>query len=155
MIIRAQKLDSSKKIAIVASEFNELIVERLVDGALRALEKQGIRSDTVLITYVPGAFEIPITAKKIAESKKYDGIIGLGCVIRGATTHFDYVAGQAAAGILQTSLLSNLPVIFGVLTTETLEQAFERAGSKAGNKGYEAAQALIDLLSVFEQIDGS
>lgn len=155
MDIRAQGLAKQKQIAIVASEFNEIIVERLLEGALRALEKHGIKRTSLTLVHVPGSFEIPITAQRLARTKKYDGIIALGCVIRGETTHFDYVAGQAASGILQTSLSNNLPVIFGVLTTESLEQAFERAGSKAGNKGYEAAQALIDLLSVFDQIDAS
>ncbi len=149
--IRAKALTNSKKIAVVASDFNELIVEKLIQGAEKALAKYSLAISECV--HVPGAFEIPLTAQRLALTKKYDGIIGLGCVIRGETSHFDYVAGQAAAGILQVGLATNVPIVFGILTTESLEQALDRCGGKGGNKGYDAAMSLTELLSVFEQID--
>ncbi|RHB49691.1 6,7-dimethyl-8-ribityllumazine synthase [Exiguobacterium sp. AM39-5BH] len=129
------------KVGIVVGRFNDLITMRLLDGAKDALKRHGVEQDDVEIAFVPGAFELPLVAKKMAMSKKYDAVITLGAVIRGATPHFDYVCNEAAKGIAQASYQSEVPVIFGVLTTETIEQAIERAGTKAGNKGWEAATA--------------
>ncbi|OGX79905.1 6,7-dimethyl-8-ribityllumazine synthase [Exiguobacterium sp. SH3S2] len=136
------------KIGIVVGRFNDLITMRLLDGAKDALKRHGIEQDDVEIAFVPGAFELPLVAKKMAMSKKYDAVITLGAVIRGATPHFDYVCSEAAKGVAQASYQSEVPVIFGVLTTETIEQAIERAGTKAGNKGWEAATAAIEMANL-------
>ncbi|MFN2268193.1 MAG: 6,7-dimethyl-8-ribityllumazine synthase [Desulfonatronovibrio sp.] len=141
------------KIAIVASRFNDFIVDRLVGGAVDYLVRHGINSDDLTICKIPGAFELPIVVKKLAKTDKYHGIICLGAVIRGATPHFDFVASEATKGIAQTSMDTGVPVGFGLLTTDTLEQAIERAGSKAGNKGVEAAAALLETVRVLEQVD--
>jgi len=135
-------------IAIVASRFNGTIVKNLVDGAVDALVRVGVASDNITITWVPGAFEIPIAAKRWAGSGAVEAVICLGAVIRGATPHFDYIAGQAASGVASVALETGVPVIFGVLTTETIEQAVERSGTKAGNKGYDAALAAIEMVNV-------
>lgn len=139
-------------IAIVVGRFNEFIGDRLLAGCLDALERHGADLDKVTIVQVPGAFEIPVAAKALAESGKYQAVICLGCVIRGATAHFDYVAGEAAKGIGQVALNTGVPVVFGVLTTDTLEQAIERAGSKGGNKGAEAAVTAIEMANLLKQI---
>jgi len=144
--------DANTKIAIVASRFNELIVNNLVAGAVDRLKRLGLPEENITITWVPGAFEIPLVAKTLASSGEYQAVICLGAVIRGATPHFDYVAGQAAAGILQTSLKTDIPIIFGVLTTETIEQALERAGSKAGNKGADSAETALEMVSLMGQL---
>ncbi|WP_029594947.1 MULTISPECIES: 6,7-dimethyl-8-ribityllumazine synthase [Exiguobacterium] len=136
------------KVGIVVGRFNDLITMRLLDGAKDALKRHGVEQDDVEIAFVPGAFELPLVAKKMAMSKKYDAVITLGAVIRGATPHFDYVCNEAAKGIAQASYQSEVPVIFGVLTTETIEQAIERAGTKAGNKGWEAATAAIEMANL-------
>ena len=144
------------KVGIVVGRFNDLITMRLLDGAKDALKRHGVEQDDVELAFVPGAFELPLVAKKMAMSKKYDAVITLGAVIRGATPHFDYVCSEAAKGVAQASYQSEVPVIFGVLTTETIEQAIERAGTKAGNKGWEAATSAIemaDLMRAFE-LDG-
>ncbi|RQD64745.1 MAG: 6,7-dimethyl-8-ribityllumazine synthase [Desulfonatronovibrio sp. MSAO_Bac4] len=141
------------KIAIVASRFNDFIVDKLVGGAVDYLVRHGINSDDLTIYKIPGAFELPIVVKKLANTSKYHGIICLGAVIRGATPHFDFVASEATKGIAQTSMDTGIPVGFGLLTTDTLEQAIERAGSKAGNKGVEAAAALLETVRVLEQVD--
>ena len=141
------------KIAIVASRFNDFIVDKLVGGAVDYLVRHGINSDDLTIYKIPGAFELPIVVKKLANTGKYHGIICLGAVIRGATPHFDFVASEATKGIAQTSMDTGIPVGFGLLTTDTLEQAIERAGSKAGNKGVEAAAALLETVRVLEQVD--
>lgn len=138
------------KIGIVASRFNEKITKSLTEGATEALTRLGVSDKDVAIVHVPGAFEIPVAAKKMALSKKYDAIVCLGAVIRGATPHFDYVAGHAASGIAQISLESGIPVIFGVLTTDTIEQAIERAGTKCGNKGADAAFAAVETANVLK-----
>lgn len=141
------------KIAIVASRFNDFIVDKLVGGAVDYLVRHGISSADLTLYKIPGAFELPIVVKKLASTGKYHGVICLGAVIRGATPHFDFVASEATKGIAQTSMDTGVPVGFGLLTTDTLEQAIERAGSKAGNKGVEAAAALLETVRVLEQVD--
>ena len=136
------------KFALVVGRFNELITGRLYEGALDCLRRHDVADGDVDVAWVPGAFEIPLVAKRLAESRKYDAVICLGAVIRGGTPHFDYVAGEAAKGIAKVSLDSGVPVIFGVLTTDTIEQAVERAGSKAGNKGWAAAANAIEMASL-------
>lgn len=147
-----QLSSSGRRFAIVASRFNELIVDRLVEGALDAIERTGGRREDVTLVRVPGAWELPQVARRLAD-KPFDAIIALGCVIRGATAHFDYVAGQAASGLSAAAQESRVPIIFGVLTTENIEQALERAGTKAGNKGFDAAMAAIELASLYAQIE--
>jgi 6,7-dimethyl-8-ribityllumazine synthase len=147
------KLDGKGiKIGIVAGRFNEFITNRLLSAALDCLKRHGASEDTVDIAWVPGSMEIPIIARKMADTNKYDAIICLGCVIRGATPHFDYVASEVAKGVAQVGLSSGIPVIFGVLTTESIEQAIERAGTKAGNKGWDAALAAIEMSNLIKQI---
>jgi 6,7-dimethyl-8-ribityllumazine synthase len=136
------------RVAIVASRFNDFIGERLVAGALDALARTGASRDAVDLIRVPGAFEIPLAVREAARSGRYDAIVCVGCVIRGATPHFDYVAGEMAAGIAAVSRETGVPVGFGVLTTETIDQAIERAGAKAGNKGFEAALAAVEMANL-------
>lgn len=138
---------------IVVSRFNAFINEHLLNGALDGLRRHGVEDDRIDVVWVPGAFEIPVVAKRMAENKSYDAVICLGCVIRGATAHFDYVAGESAKGIAATALQTNVPVIYGVLTTETIEQAVERAGTKAGNKGWEAALTAIEMVDVLRKLE--
>jgi 6,7-dimethyl-8-ribityllumazine synthase len=146
-------LDASKvKAAIVVSRFNELVSRGLLNGALDCLKRHGTPEAAIEVVWAPGAFEMPLIAKKLASSKKYDTIICLGAVIRGATSHFEYVASEAAKGLAKVSLDSNIPVIFGVLTCDTLEQALERAGAKPGNKGFAAAQSAIEMVNLSSQI---
>jgi 6,7-dimethyl-8-ribityllumazine synthase len=140
------------KIALVASRFNSFIVERLVEGALDAISRTGGNKDDVTVARCPGSFEIPQVARKLIESGGYDAVICLGCVIRGATPHFDYVAGEAAKGVGQLAMSAKIPVIFGILTTDSIEQAIERAGTKQGNKGFDAAMAAIEMASLYSQI---
>lgn len=140
------------KIAIVTAEFNEFITSRLLDGAHKTLLKHGVKDDNIDLVYVPGAFELPLTAKTLAETGKYDSVITLGCVIRGSTTHYDYVCNEAAKGISHAGLSTGVPVIFGVITTENIEQAIDRAGAKVGNKGSEAAATAIEMASIIESI---
>jgi 6,7-dimethyl-8-ribityllumazine synthase len=139
------------RVGIVAGRFNELIVSKLVGGALDALKRHGVEEENVDVAWVPGAFEIPLIAKKMAESGRYDAVVTLGAVIRGATPHFDYVCNEAAKGVASLSLSTGIPVIFGVLTTDNIEQAIERAGTKAGNKGWEAAAAAIEMANLSKQ----
>ncbi|MBU2590678.1 MAG: 6,7-dimethyl-8-ribityllumazine synthase [Nitrospinota bacterium] len=141
-----------KKFAIVASRFNDFITSHLVEGALDAMKRHGVKESDIEIIKVPGAFEIPYVAKRAALSKKYDAVICLGAVIRGATPHFDYVASEVSKGVASVSLEANLPVIFGVLTVDTIEQGIERAGSKSGNKGWDAALAAIEMVNLSDQI---
>jgi 6,7-dimethyl-8-ribityllumazine synthase len=136
------------KIGIVVGRFNEFITGKLLSGAKDALYRHGVNEEDVDVAWVPGAFELPLIAQKMANSKKYDAVITLGTVIRGATPHFDYVCNEAAKGVSATSLNSGVPVIFGVLTTESIEQAIERAGTKAGNKGWDAASAAIEMANL-------
>lgn len=140
------------KIAIVTAEFNDFITDRLLDGAHKTLLKHGVKDDNIDLVYVPGAFELPLTAKTLAETKKYDSVITLGCLIRGSTTHYDYVCNEAAKGISHAGLSTGVPVIFGVITTENIEQAIDRAGAKVGNKGSEAAVTAIEMAGVIQSI---
>ena len=140
------------KYAIVAGRFNSLIVDALIEGANECLVRHGVDDDDITLVKVPGAFEIPIVAQRLAATGDYRAVLALGAVIRGATPHFDYVAGECASGIMKASLDSGCPIIFGVLTTETIEQALERAGTKAGNKGADAAMAALETVSALEQI---
>lgn len=140
------------RFGIIVGRFNEFIGGKLLSGALDALKRHGVEEDDIEITWVPGAFEIPLIAKKMAYSKKYDGVICLGAVIRGSTPHFDYVSSEVTKGIAHVSLDSGIPVIFGVLTTDTIEQAIERAGTKAGNKGFEAAVTAIEMANLINQL---
>ena len=139
------------KIAIVAARFNEFITSKLIGGAEDILRRHEVQDDDINLFWVPGAFEIPLIAKKLAQSKKYDAVITLGAVIKGSTPHFDYVCAEASKGIASVSLSTEKPVIFGVLTTDTIEQAIERAGTKAGNKGYDAAVTTIEMANLLKQ----
>ncbi|GLI07304.1 MULTISPECIES: 6,7-dimethyl-8-ribityllumazine synthase [Paenibacillus] len=140
------------KYGIVVGRFNEFITNKLLGGALDALKRHGVHEDEVEIAWVPGAFEIPLIAQKMAESGKYDAVITLGAVIRGSTPHFDYVCNETAKGVAAISLKTGIPVIFGVLTTDSIEQAVERAGTKAGNKGWEAAASAIEMANLTKQL---
>jgi len=142
------------KFCILAARFNSFIVERLVEGAVDTLLRHGTSRDNIEIIRVPGAYEMPLSAQRIARSGRYNSIIALGAVIRGSTPHFDYVAGECSKGLAQVSLAEDMPVIFGVLTTDTIEQAVERAGTKAGNKGAEAAVSAIEMISLFNKLQG-
>lgn len=139
---------SGLKVGIVVGRFNEFITSRLLSGAHDALKRHGVADEDVDVAWVPGAFEIPLIAQKMAQSKKYDAVITLGTVIRGSTPHFDYVCNEAAKGVQATTLNTGVPVIFGVLTTNTIEQAIERAGTKAGNKGWESAVSAIEMANL-------
>jgi 6,7-dimethyl-8-ribityllumazine synthase len=141
------------KIGIVVSRFNEMITKSLTEGCLELLERLGVSEKKICQVEVPGAFEIPLVAKKMALSGDYDAIICLGAVIRGATPHFDYVAGQSASGIAQAASESGIPIIYAILTTETIEQAIERAGTKCGNKGADAAAAAVEMATLLKKID--
>ena len=141
------------KIGIVASRFNDFIVGRLIDGALDGLKRHDIKDENITLVKVPGAFEIPVAAKKMAMSRKYDAVICLGSIIRGSTSHYDYVCNEVSKGIAQVSLDSGIPVMFGVLTPENIEQAIERSGSKAGNKGTECALGAIEMINVLKNLD--
>ncbi|HDT8461362.1 TPA: 6,7-dimethyl-8-ribityllumazine synthase [Staphylococcus pseudintermedius] len=141
------------KIGVVVSRFNDLITGRLLDGAQDALRRHQVAEDSVDVAYVPGAFELPIVAKKMAQTGKYDAVVTLGCVIRGATSHYDYVCNEAAKGIAKASDDTGVAVIFGVLTTENIEQAIERAGTKAGNKGAESAVGAIEMANLLRQMN--
>lgn len=141
-----------KKFGIVLARFNSFIAERLLEGAIDTLLRSGADGNNIEVARVPGAYEIPLVAQKMAKSGRYDAVICLGVVIRGATPHFDYVAGEAAKGIAQVSLDSGIPILFGVLTTDTIEQAIERAGSKAGNKGADCAIAAVEMISLLKQL---
>ena len=151
-IIEGKLLAEGQKIAIVAGRFNEIITNKLLGGAIDAFKRHGGDENNIDVAWVPGSFEIPMVAKKMAESKKYDAVICLGAVIRGATAHFEMVANETTKGIATASLQTGVPVIFGVLTTDNIEQAVERAGSKAGNKGFEAVTTAIEMVNLLKQI---
>ncbi|ABY93697.1 MULTISPECIES: 6,7-dimethyl-8-ribityllumazine synthase [Thermoanaerobacter] len=151
-IYEGKLIAEGKKFGIVVSRFNEFITNKLLEGALDALKRHGALNEDIEIAWVPGAFEIPLIAKKMAESKRYDAVIALGAVIRGETPHFDYVANEVSKGIAKISLDTEVPVIFGVLTTDTIEQAIVRAGTKGGNKGFEAAVTAIEMANLMEEI---
>lgn len=140
------------KFGIVVGRFNEFIGSKLLGGAIDALKRHGVEENEIEIAWVPGAFEIPLVANKMAKSKKYDAVICLGAVIRGNTPHFDYVSSEVTKGVAQVGLNTELPVIFGVLTTDSIEQAIERAGTKAGNKGYDAAVTAIEMANLLKEI---
>ena len=141
------------RFAIVASRFNHFVVDRLVEGALDALARHGVEPQAVTLVRVPGAWELPLVTRRIAGSKKVDAVIALGAVIRGSTPHFDYVAGEAAKGLGAAAVTSSIPIVFGVLTTDTIEQAIERAGTKAGNKGWDAAVGAIEMVALARALD--
>jgi 6,7-dimethyl-8-ribityllumazine synthase len=141
------------RFAIVAARFNRMVTDALLAGCRDALARHGVSDDRVDVAWVPGSFEIPLIARKLAESRRYAAVVCLGCVIRGTTGHYDHVAGQASAGVLQAGLATGVPVIFGVLTTETVEQALDRSGLKAGNKGADAATAAIEMVNLLRRLD--
>jgi 6,7-dimethyl-8-ribityllumazine synthase len=141
------------RFAIVASRFNHFIVDRLVEGAVDALVRHGVDAKNVTVVRVPGAWELPLVARRLAASKKVDAVVALGAVIRGATAHFEYVAGEAAKGLAAAAHGATVPILFGVLTTETIEQAIERAGTKAGNKGWDAAVAAVEMVALSRALD--
>ncbi|MDY5975640.1 MAG: 6,7-dimethyl-8-ribityllumazine synthase [Anaerovoracaceae bacterium] len=140
------------KVAVIGARFNEIIVNKLVGGAVDGLVRHGVEEDNITIAWVPGAFEIPLAAQKMAASGKYDAVICCGAVIRGDTSHYDLVCNEAAKGIAQVQLATGIPVMFGIITTENIEQAIARAGSKAGNKGYDCALSAIEMVNLFEQM---
>lgn len=141
------------RIGIVASRFNEFITSKLLSGAIDGLQRHGVGEEDIHVAWVPGAFEIPLIASKMANSRKYDAVICLGAVIRGSTSHYDYVCNEVSKGIASVELSSGVPVMFGVLTTENIEQAIERAGTKAGNKGYECAEGAIEMVNLIREIE--
>lgn len=140
------------KVGIVASRFNSIIVQKLLDGAQDGLVRHGVETDNITAVWVPGSFEIPVVAQKMAASKKYDAIICVGAVIRGSTSHYDYVCAEVSKGIAQASMATGVPVLFGILTTDNLEQAIDRAGAKAGNKGYDCALSAIEMVNVMKAV---
>ena len=141
------------RVGIVAARFNEFIVSKLLSGCEDGLIRHGVQEEDIAVAWVPGAFEIPLIASKMASSGKYDAVIALGAVIRGSTTHYDYVCSEVSKGIAAVSLHSDIPVMFGVLTTENIEQAIERAGSKAGNKGYDCAVGAVEMVNLIREIE--
>ncbi|MBF8436802.1 6,7-dimethyl-8-ribityllumazine synthase [Halanaerobiaceae bacterium Z-7014] len=150
-VYEGKLLGEGLKVGIVIARFNEFISSKLLSGAKDALIRHGVEAEDIDIAWVPGAFEIPLTAKKMAASDKYDGVICLGAVIRGATPHFDYVCAEVSKGIATVGLDTEKPVMFGVITTDTIEQAIERAGTKAGNKGFEAAVGMLEMANLLNQ----
>ena len=141
------------KVGIVASRFNEIIVNKLLSGAIDGLVRHGVKEDNITAVWVPGAFEIPLIADKMAASGKYDAVIAVGAVIRGSTSHYDYVCNEVSKGVAQVGLQAGVPVMFGILTTENIEQAIERAGTKAGNKGYDCAVSAIEMINLIKEIE--
>ena len=151
-VYEAKLIAEGKKFALVVSRFNDFITEKLLSGAQDALIRSGTREDDIEIVKVPGCFEIPLLAKKMAQTKRFHAIICLGAVIRGSTPHFDYVSAEVSKGVAQVAMEAEIPVIFGVITTDTIEQAIERAGTKAGNKGWSAAIAAVEMANLFELV---
>jgi len=149
----AKLIAEGKKFALVVSRFNDFITEKLLSGALDALVRSGAADEDLEVVKVPGAFEIPLVAKKMANTKRFDAVICLGAVIRGSTPHFDYICAEVSKGVAMIGMESEIPIIFGVITTDTIEQAIERAGAKAGNKGWSAAIAAVEMANLFELID--
>ncbi|KAF5053723.1 6,7-dimethyl-8-ribityllumazine synthase [bioreactor metagenome] len=152
-IYEGRLTSNNKKYGIVVGRFNEFIGGKLLAGALDALKRHGVNEEEIEVAWVPGAFEIPLAAKKMAQSGKYSAVICLGAVIKGSTPHFDFVSSEVSKGIANVSLETGLPVVFGVLTTDTIEQAIERAGTKAGNKGYDAACTAIEMVNLFDELE--
>lgn len=151
-ILEGNLVADKLKVGIVAGRFNEFIVSKLLSGALDGLKRHGVDKENINVAWVPGAFEIPLIAKKMIQNEKYDAVICLGAVIKGSTPHFDYVCAEVSKGIEQVSMQTEKPVIFGVLTTDTIEQAIERAGTKAGNKGYDAAVSAIEMANLLSNL---
>lgn len=151
-VFEGKVVSEGMKVGIVAARFNEFIVSKLVAGAEDALLRHDVKEEDIDLAWVPGAFEIPLIASKMAKSGKYDAVIALGAVIRGSTTHYDYVCSEVSKGIANVSLNSDVPVMFGVITTENIEQAIERAGTKAGNKGYDCAMGALEMVSLLKGI---
>ena len=151
-VLEGKVVADGAKIGIVASRFNEFIVSKLISGARDGLVRHNVEDDDITLAWVPGAFEIPVMAKKMAESGKYDAVICLGAVIRGATSHYDYVCAEVSKGIASVSLETGVPVMFGVVTTDNIEQAIERAGTKAGNKGYDCAMGALEMIDLMKQL---
>jgi 6,7-dimethyl-8-ribityllumazine synthase len=152
--IEGKLIGEGLKFAVVVSRFNSFITERLLEGVLDCLRRKGVKEGDLTLVRVPGSWEIPLAAKRLAKAKAHDAVICLGAVIRGATPHFDYVAAEVSKGIAQVSLESGVPIAFGILTTDSLEQAIERAGSKAGNKGFAAAEAAIEMVNLLKELGG-
>lgn len=152
-VFEGKLVSQEVRVGIVAARFNEFITSKLVAGALDGLKRHDVLEENIDVAWVPGAFEIPLIASKMAKSGKYDAIICLGAVIRGATSHYDYVCSEVSKGIAQVSLNSDIPVMFGVLTTDNIEQAIERAGSKAGNKGFECASGAIEMINLIRELE--
>ena len=152
-VFEGKVVSEGMKVGIVAARFNEFIVSKLVAGAQDALVRHDVKEEDIDLAWVPGAFEIPLIASKMAKSGKYDAVIALGAVIRGSTTHYDYVCSEVSKGIANVSLNSDIPVMFGVITTENIEQAIERAGTKAGNKGYDFALGAIEMVNLIRNIE--
>ena len=150
-VLEGKVIGQKMKVGIVAARFNEFIVSKLVSGARDGLVRHGVEDDDISLAWVPGAFEIPVIAEKMAESEKYDAIICLGAVIRGATSHYDYVCNEVSKGVAQVGLKYKMPVLFGVVTTENIEQAIESAGTKAGNKGYDCALSAIEMVNLMKE----
>ncbi len=150
--IEGKLLGSGKKFAIVVSRFNEFITNKLLSGATDCLIRHDVKDDDITVAWVPGAFEIPIAAQKLAQSNKYDAVICLGAVIRGSTTHYDYVCNEVSKGIASVGLNTGVPTVFGIVTTENIEQAIERAGTKSGNKGTDAAMTAIEMTNLFDKL---
>lgn len=153
MIVEGNLLAKGKKFAIIGSRFNEFITSKLIGGAKDALIRHGVETTDIVQYWVPGAFELPLIAKKVAKTQKFDAVICLGAVIRGATSHYDLVCNEAAKGIASVSLETEVPVMFGVITTDSIEQAIERAGTKAGNKGFDAAISAIEMVNLIDEIN--
>ncbi|RDV84723.1 6,7-dimethyl-8-ribityllumazine synthase [Ammonifex thiophilus] len=150
--LEGKLLGEGLRFALVVGRFNEFITQKLLDGALDALYRHGVAEENIVVAWVPGAFEIPLVARRLAASGKYDAVICLGTIIRGATPHFDYVAAEAAKGVARAALDTGVPVVFGIITADNLEQAIERAGSKAGNKGFAAAMSAIEMANLMRQL---
>nr|WP_295971328.1 6,7-dimethyl-8-ribityllumazine synthase [uncultured Bacillus sp.] len=151
-VIEGHLIGTGLKIAVVVARFNEFITGKLLTGAEDALIRHGVQEENITVFWVPGAFEIPLTAQKLAEKGEYDAVITLGTVIRGATPHFDFVSNEVAKGVAAVGMQTGVPIIFGVLTTDSIEQAIERAGTKAGNKGYDAAITAIELANLYKEL---
>ncbi len=151
-IYEGQLVAQNEKVAIVISRFNEFITGKLLSGCIDTLKRHCVKEENIDVIWVPGAFEIPVIAKKLANNSKYDGVIALGAVIKGSTPHFDYVAAEVSKGVAQASFSADKPVVFGVLTTDNIEQAIERAGTKAGNKGSDAALSLIEMMNLIKKL---
>ncbi|MBQ8983877.1 MAG: 6,7-dimethyl-8-ribityllumazine synthase [Lachnospiraceae bacterium] len=151
-ILEGKLVAENVKVGIVVSRFNEFITGKLLSGAEDGLIRHGVQEEDITVAWVPGAFEIPLIAQKMAQSGKYDAVIALGAVIRGATSHYDYVCNEVSKGVAQASLQSGVPVLFGIVTTDNIEQAIERAGTKAGNKGYDCALSAVEMVNLMKQI---